>query len=91
MLQGFPENLTSPPVYMRLNISRELYAPGVLQVIIMKEYESPRAEKLEFNYNENVVASDENTYHHGDMGHGFGGGGGCDHNPGHGNPKKPHP
>ena len=57
----------------------------------MKEYESPRAEKLEFNYNENVVASDENTYHHGDMGHGFGGGGGCDHNPGHGNPKKPHP
>ena len=56
----------------------------------MSTYETPRAEKLEFNYNENVVAS--NTYeHHGDVGHGYGSGGGCDHIPGHGNPKKPHP
>lgn len=57
--------------------------------IKMSVYETPRAEKLEFNYSENVVAS--GTQHHGDMGHGYGGGGGCDHIPGHGNPKKPHP
>lgn len=56
----------------------------------MLHYETPRAEKLEFNYNENVVAS--GTYeHHGDVGHGYGNGGGCDHIPGHNNPKKPHP
>lgn len=55
----------------------------------MKKYSTPQAEKLEFNYEENVVAS--NTQHHGDMGIGHGGGGGCDHVPGHGNPHKPHP
>lgn len=55
----------------------------------MKEYTTPQAEKLEFNYTENVVAS--NTQHHGGMGIGHGGGGGCDHVPGHGNPHKPHP
>lgn len=55
-------------------------------------YTKPMAEKIEFNYTENVVASNgSDIIHHGDMGHGFGGGGGCDHVPGHGNPKKPHP
>lgn len=53
-------------------------------------YTCPRAEKLEFNYEENVVASGTNM-HHGDMGIGYGMGGGCDHKPGHGNPHKPHP
>lgn len=53
-------------------------------------YTKPVVEKLEFNYNENVVASNQTT-HHGDMGIGHGGGGGCDHIPGHGNPHKPHP
>ena len=53
-------------------------------------YSKPMAEKLTFDYQENVVAS--GTYeHHGDMGIGHGGGGGCDHEPGHGNPHKPHP
>lgn len=56
---------------------------------MMKSYQKPLAEKLEFNYTENVVAS--NTMHHGDMGIGHGNGGGCDHEPGHGNPHKPHP
>lgn len=51
-------------------------------------YENPRAEKLEFNYMENVVASGP---HHGDVGHGVGHGGGCDHNPGHDTPHSPHP
>lgn len=53
-------------------------------------YQKPMAEKLTFDYSENVTASGPVT-HHGDMGHGFGMGGGCDHIPGHGNPKKPHP
>ena len=59
-----------------------------------RNYETPKAEKLEFNYKETVSASspdEDMTNHHGDQGHGIGGGGGCDHNPGHGNPKKPHP
>ena len=55
-----------------------------------KTYISPVAEKLEFNYSNNVVASGT-EFHHGDVGHGLGQGGGCDHVPGHGNPKKPHP
>lgn len=58
--------------------------------IDMKEYITPVAEKLEFDYAENVVASNP-IGHHGDMGIGVGHGGGCDHNPGHGNPHKPHP
>lgn len=53
-------------------------------------YDKPRAEKLEFNYYENIVASGTGHEGHGDMGHGFGMGGGCDHDPGHGKPKKPH-
>ena len=53
-------------------------------------YSKPLAVKLEFNYQENVVASNP-TNHHGDMGIGVGHGGGCDHDPGHGNPHKPHP
>lgn len=58
-----------------------------------KEYIKPMAEKLIFDYTENIVASGGNnsTTHHGDMGIGLGSGGGCDHNPGHGNPHKPHP
>ena len=59
-----------------------------------KEYTKPMAEKLVFDYTENIVASggdDNPTVHHGDMGIGLGGGGGCDHDPGHGNPHKPHP
>lgn len=54
------------------------------------KYVKPQAEKLEFNYTDTVVASNY-TVHHGDVGHGYGNGGGCDHQPGHGNPKKPHP
>ena len=58
----------------------------------MKEYIKPMAEKLEFNYLENITASEGNNHnHHGDMGIGHGMGGGCDHDPGHGNPHKPHP
>ena len=56
-----------------------------------KTYIKPMAEKLVFNYTENIVASDTPGQHHGDMGIGVGGGGGCDHEPGHGNPHKPHP
>ena len=55
-----------------------------------QEYSAPKAEKLEFDY-QNAVSASETIYHHGDMGHGVGGGSGCDHDPGHGNPKKPHP
>ena len=55
-----------------------------------KPYTTMMAEKLSFDYNENIVAS-RSTNHHGDVGHGYGYGGGCDHKPGHGNPKKPHP
>ena len=57
----------------------------------MRKYTTPIAEKLEFNYIENIVASGTNITHHGDMGIGHGMGGGCDHEPGHGNPHKPHP
>lgn len=56
----------------------------------MKTYVKPEAEKLVFDYSENVVASCTKPQH-GDMGIGHGGGGGCDHDPGHGNPHKPHP
>ena len=54
-----------------------------------RKYCKPVAEKLVFDYTENVTAS--GIIHHGDMGIGVGGGGGCDHGPGHGNPHKPHP
>lgn len=53
-------------------------------------YQKPQAEKLVFDYTENVVASNT-AIQHGDMGIGVGHGGGCDHEPGHGNPHKPHP
>ena len=56
----------------------------------MKAYTTPMAEKLEFDYTDNVTASNPIGYH-GDMGIGHGMGGGCDHEPGHGNPHKPHP
>ena len=58
-----------------------------------RAYHKPQAEMLVFDYLENVVASDNGSVvvQHGDMGHGVGMGGGCDHVPGHGNPKKPHP
>lgn len=56
-----------------------------------KTYVSPMAEKLIFDYAENVVASGTSVIGHGDMGIGVGHGGGCDHDPGHGNPHKPHP
>lgn len=56
-----------------------------------KTYVSPMAEKLIFDYAENVVASGTSVIGHGDMGIGVGMGGGCDHDPGHGNPHKPHP
>lgn len=58
----------------------------------MRKYTKPMAEKLEFNYLDNVTASNTTPgHHHGDMGIGHGMGGGCDHDPGHGNPHKPHP
>lgn len=56
-----------------------------------KIYSMPRAEMLEFDFRENVTASNTCKPHHGDVGHGIGLGGGCDHIPGHGTPKKPHP
>lgn len=56
----------------------------------MAKYTKPEAERLEFDYADNVTASVVYEQH-GDVGHGFGMGGGCDHVPGHGNPKKPHP
>ena len=57
----------------------------------MKEYTKPMAEKLTFDYTENVTASSANKPHNGDVGHGIGMGGGCDHIPGHGTPKSDHP
>lgn len=58
----------------------------------MKEYTKPMAEKLVFDYLENVTASQSGPIiGHGDMGIGIGGGGGCDHDPGHDTPHKPHP
>lgn len=56
----------------------------------MKDYTTPMVEKLEFDYTENVTASNP-IGHHADMGIGHGMGGGCDHDPGHGNPHKSHP
>lgn len=56
----------------------------------MKNYVTPVAIKLEFDYSDNVVASGLPIVH-GDVGHGLGHGGGCDHEPGHDTPKKPHP
>ena len=56
-----------------------------------KVYHAPIAEKLVFNYSENIVASCGIGNHNGDMGIGVGHGGGCDHDPGHDTPHKPHP
>jgi len=56
-----------------------------------KQYVTPAAEKLVFDYMENIVASNGNVNVHADQGIGVGHGGGCDHDPGHGNPHKPHP
>ena len=56
-----------------------------------KTYMTPMAEKLVFDYTENVTASNSPIIGHGNMGIGVGHGGGCDHDPGHGNPHKPHP
>ena len=57
-----------------------------------KTYITPVAEKLVFDYSDNVTASQGGpTIGHGDMGIGIGLGGGCDHDPGHGDPHKPHP
>ena len=56
-----------------------------------KNYIAPKAEKLVFDYTENVIASGGSHIGHGDMGIGVGHGSGCDHDPGHGNPHKPHP
>lgn len=53
-----------------------------------RKYIAPVAEKVDFDYTETIVAS---SFHHGDVGHGVGIGGGCDHKPGHGTPKTPHP
>ena len=55
-----------------------------------KTYVTPSAEKLVFDYSENVVAS-KGKKNNGDVGHGLGQGGGCDHKPGHGTPKTDHP
>lgn len=57
-----------------------------------KQYVSPKAEKLAFQYDTIVVSSGMN---HGDRGHGVGGGKGCNKVPGHlgpgNNPKTAHP
>ena len=47
-----------------------------------RKYEKPTADKLSFDYMENVVASGN-----GDVGKGRGKGGGCDGVPGHSNQK----
>lgn len=61
-------------------------------MIMKKAYTTPMAEKLVFDYTENVTASAGGiVIGHADQGIGHGMGGGCDHNPGHGNPHKPHP
>ena len=57
----------------------------------MKKYITPVAEKVIFDYTENIFASYTGGSHQGDVGHGIGMGGGCDHIPGHGNPKSDHP
>ena len=58
----------------------------------MKKYTAPKAEKLVFNYTENITASDTSSFiHHGDMGIEHDMSGGCDHNSNHGNPHTPHP
>lgn len=57
----------------------------------MKKYETPMAERLVFDYADNITASNGSVIVHADMGIGVGHGGGCDHDPGHGNPHKPHP
>ena len=44
-----------------------------------------------FDYSKTITASGYSGGGHGDQGHGVGNGGGCDHNPGHGNPKTAHP
>ena len=56
----------------------------------MKKYTKPLAEKVIFDYTENIFASNGKP-HHGDVGHGVGMGGGCDHDPGHDHPKTDHP
>lgn len=56
-----------------------------------KAYNKPQVEFLRFDYTDIITASDGMIEHHGDMGIGVGHGGGCDHDPGHGNPHKPHP
>jgi hypothetical protein len=57
-----------------------------------KQYTKPQAEFLYFDYTDIVTASNGGEIpQHGDMGIGVGHGGGCDHEPGHGNPHKPHP
>ena len=54
-----------------------------------KEYVKPMAEKLTFDFEDNITASC--FIGHADQGIGWGHGGGCDHKPYHGNPHKPHP
>lgn len=56
-----------------------------------KVYNKPQAEFLQFNYTDVITASNGIIIGHADQGIGIGHGGGCDHNPGHGNPHKPHP
>ena len=52
-----------------------------------KRYETPTVDKMVFDYTTVILTSGGN----GDVGHGVGGGGGCDGEPGHGNPKTAHP
>lgn len=52
-----------------------------------KGYDTPKVELIKIDDSDLIVTSQAGS--HGDVGHGRGNGGGCDHTPGHGTPKKP--
>ena len=56
-----------------------------------QKYEEPVIEVLHFDYVDIITCSSAFDVGHTDMGIGVGHGGGCDHDPWHGNPHKPHP
>ena len=53
-----------------------------------KGYNTPKVELIKIDDSDLILTSQGNGQH-GDVGHGKGHGGGCDHVPGHGTPKKP--
>ena len=53
-----------------------------------KGYNTPKVELIKIDDSDLIVTSNDGCGH-GDVGHGKGHGGGCDHKPGHGTPKNP--